>query len=283
MLSKNITYIDPVRRQVDNIFAAARTENGEVLLPHYYGESGREGWLVRISAGRVFPNRRAWESFRNDHRVVPLVAECRRPEANSSEPARSTFGAGVDRVPSGTQTELPVRGVAAGAAGCRANGRAHEQEGQWIWSRALSRSSRSQTSRLVRRTSTARETFFAARSGISIPTGAARASRKTLRHSSKKSSRQCDADPRQHQHAPRRLIVQMGVYGEHQAISVRQGDRNIAVNAPHFEVQLAAGAGETPRIGVKRLVNDPTLRFPWERRQSVASGSLMLRVDLPLA
>ena len=38
MLSRNMAYIDPVRRQVDNIFAAARTENGEVLVPHYYGE-----------------------------------------------------------------------------------------------------------------------------------------------------------------------------------------------------------------------------------------------------
>jgi hypothetical protein len=62
----------------------------------------------------------------------------------------------------------------------------------------------------------------------------------------------------------RRLIVQMGAYGEHQATSVRVGDRRIPVNAPHFEVQLAAGAGERLVIGIKRLANDPTLAFPWD-------------------
>ena len=66
--------------------------------------------------------------------------------------------------------------------------------------------------------------------------------------------------------ASRRLIVQMGAYGEHQATSLRLGDKTIPLNAPHFEVQLAAGAGDTLVIGIRRLVNDPTLRFPWERR-----------------
>ena len=67
--------------------------------------------------------------------------------------------------------------------------------------------------------------------------------------------------------AARRLIVQMGVYGEHQATSVRLGDRTVPLNAPYFEVQLAAGAGETLMVGIRRLANDPTLEFPWERRQ----------------
>ena len=65
--------------------------------------------------------------------------------------------------------------------------------------------------------------------------------------------------------ASRRLIVQMGAYGEHQATSVRVSNRRIPVNASHFEVQLAAGAGEQLVIATKRLANDPTLRFPWEQ------------------
>jgi len=54
-----------------------------------------------------------------------------------------------------------------------------------------------------------------------------------------------------------------GAYGEHQATSVRLGDRTVAVNAPHFDVQLTAGAGERLVIGSKRLANDPALAFPW--------------------
>jgi len=65
--------------------------------------------------------------------------------------------------------------------------------------------------------------------------------------------------------ASRRLIVQMGAYGEHQATSVRVGDRRIPLNASHFEVQLAAGAGAQLVIATKRLANDPTLQFPWAR------------------
>jgi hypothetical protein len=66
---------------------------------------------------------------------------------------------------------------------------------------------------------------------------------------------------------PRRLIVQMGAYGEHQTVSVRQGNRTILVGAPYFAVRLAAGAGEQLVVTLRRLANDPTLLFPWERRQ----------------
>jgi hypothetical protein len=66
---------------------------------------------------------------------------------------------------------------------------------------------------------------------------------------------------------PRRLIVQMGAYGEHQALSVRAGGRVIPINASHFEVRLSPGAGERIVVATKRLANDPTLRFPWERTQ----------------
>ena len=55
MLSRNIAYIDPVRRQVDNLFAASRVENGQVLLPHYYGESPAGGKLVEDREGEFFP------------------------------------------------------------------------------------------------------------------------------------------------------------------------------------------------------------------------------------
>jgi hypothetical protein len=70
--------------------------------------------------------------------------------------------------------------------------------------------------------------------------------------------------------APRRMIVQMGAYGEHQAVSVRLGDQIIPVEAPHFEVGLAAGAGAQLVIATKRLANDPTLRFPWDRGRSLS-------------
>jgi hypothetical protein len=63
----------------------------------------------------------------------------------------------------------------------------------------------------------------------------------------------------------RRLIVQMGAYGEHQALSVTAGGQKVTIDAPFFEIRLAPGAGEELTIAVRRLTNDPTLTFPWDR------------------
>jgi hypothetical protein len=63
----------------------------------------------------------------------------------------------------------------------------------------------------------------------------------------------------------RRLVVQAGAYGEHQAVSVTAGDRTTPINAPYFELRLAPGAGEKLTVKMNRYANDPTLAFPWDR------------------
>ena len=78
MLSRNMDYIAPVRRQVDNIFAAARTENGRLLIPHYYGESGgkvgwygyREGEFFRRARLGIFRKRRS--SCTSGRSILPI-------------------------------------------------------------------------------------------------------------------------------------------------------------------------------------------------------------------
>jgi len=64
---------------------------------------------------------------------------------------------------------------------------------------------------------------------------------------------------------PRTVTVQMGGYGEHQATSVTVGGIRRALDTSVFDVRLAPGAGQTLTIGVRRYVNQPTLRFPWDR------------------
>ena len=63
----------------------------------------------------------------------------------------------------------------------------------------------------------------------------------------------------------RTVTVQAGAYAENQATSVTVGGKTAAVDAPHFDVVLAPGAGETLTIGMKRYVHQPTLHFPWEQ------------------
>ena len=63
----------------------------------------------------------------------------------------------------------------------------------------------------------------------------------------------------------RRLIVQTGAHGEHQAVSVASGGTTTPVDAPYLELRLAPGTGERLTVRMRRHVNDPTLAFPWDR------------------
>ena len=63
----------------------------------------------------------------------------------------------------------------------------------------------------------------------------------------------------------RKVIVQTGAYAEHEAVAVAARDRQIEVADSHFTVDLQPGAGERLSIRMKRFVNQPTFRFPWNR------------------
>jgi hypothetical protein len=265
MLSRNLSYIDPVRRQVDNLFAAARVENGETLLPHYYGESGgKVGWygyrageffptgalgnlsettielylwsLNPADLKRILPNppdRRSvqgWIEFLQGRRPnYPLEAlqQDRQDVARTAErTSKKASGYGASPVAFESLANLTL-----GAANLYASGDVLRSQVRYFDPDRRRAGLAQDVAALVERIEPGSVTVTLVNTGATT----------------------------------RRMIVQMGAYAEHQAISVRQGDRHISVNAPHFEVQLGAGAGETLTIGIRRLVNEPTLRFPWER------------------
>ncbi len=268
MLSRNMAYIDPVRRQVDNIFAAARTENGEVLVPHYYGESsGKVGWygyrkgefyptgalgnlsettielylwsLNPADAKRILPNppdRRSvqgWIEFlqgRRPNYPIEAMEQERQDTARAVERmGKTTSGYGPSPVAFESLANLTL-----GAANLYGSGDVLRSQVRYFDPERRRAGLAQDVAALVEKIEPDSITLTLINTSTS---------------------------------APRRLIVQMGAYGEHQAISVRLGDRVVPVGAPHFEIRLAAGAGEQVVIATKRLVNDPTLRFPWERSQ----------------
>ena len=268
MLSRNMAYIEPVRRQVDNIFAAARTENGEVLLPHYYGDAGgKVGWygyrkgefyptgalgnlsettielylwsLNPVDLKRILPNppdRRSvqgWVEFLQGRRAnysLEALQQERQEVARTVERMRNRAG-GYGPSPVAFES---LANLTLGAANLYGSGDVLRSQVRYFDPERLRAGLAEDVAALVEKIEPDSVTL-------------------TLINTSTAASR--------------RLIVQMGAYGEHQAGSVRIGDRNIRVDASHFEVQLAAGAGEKLVIGIKRLANDPTLRFPWERSQ----------------
>ena len=67
------------------------------------------------------------------------------------------------------------------------------------------------------------------------------------------------------QGGPRTVIVQAGGYGEHQFVSVEWSGRTERMDARDFSVRLAPGAGATLSLAMRRYVNTPTVRFPWDR------------------
>jgi hypothetical protein len=60
--------------------------------------------------------------------------------------------------------------------------------------------------------------------------------------------------------------VQGGAYAEHQFVSVSVDGQNTAVNDSQFTVRLAPGAGSRLTIKMNRYANEPTLKFPWDRK-----------------
>jgi len=63
----------------------------------------------------------------------------------------------------------------------------------------------------------------------------------------------------------RTVIVQAGGYAEHQFESVDWNGRTEKLNARELAVRLAPGAGATLTLAMRRYVNAPTVRFPWNR------------------
>jgi hypothetical protein len=63
----------------------------------------------------------------------------------------------------------------------------------------------------------------------------------------------------------RDVLLQAGAYAEHRFVKVRWNETAETINAPTLRVRLAPGAGQRLEIAIQRFVNQPTLRFPWDR------------------
>ncbi|HOK45153.1 MAG TPA: hypothetical protein PLA43_17745 [Bryobacteraceae bacterium] len=64
----------------------------------------------------------------------------------------------------------------------------------------------------------------------------------------------------------RAVIVQAGGYGEHRFHSVTYGGKTVAVEGPLLSVRLEPGCGAQFNFKMSRYVNPPTLAHPWDRK-----------------
>ena len=266
LLTGDQRYTQVLRRQVDNLYANKKVENGRVLLPRYYGDQGWYGhhdgesgsaggltnlrdvetdiylWALEARDLERLP-KRGWIGYlTSGDPTYPLIAlqqglvdiqrAAARLRADTSTPdfpPHTTRGAGMNPV----ATEALIN-LTLGANDPNGSGHGplplHAQVRHFDPDRRRAGLAED-VAALVEKISA---------EGVTL----------TLVNT--------------HPFAPRTAIVQAGGYGEHHISSMTVGGRTVAVDAPYVTIRLAPGAGATLTLQLRRYAHQPTLAFPWD-------------------
>ena len=256
LLTHDRNYLEPLRRQLDNLYAARKEENGRILLPNKHGDQGWYGYLpnghvdvqrdlylwtmdkqyldrlendpwIRYLAGRnpQYPNEVLQRTLSDVRRRVAAFREDRStPDTRALDHAQR-----YNPMVTTPLINLMNGGNDPGTSGNLVHVRLRYFDPD-------------------RRRSGMPEDVAALVDSIEDKTVSV-----TLVNLS--------------QTEERTLIVQTGAYAEHTATDVTIGARRWTINAPWFTLRLAHGAGARLTIGINRNTNQPTLDFPWERKQ----------------
>jgi hypothetical protein len=261
LLTGDHGYTQVLRKQIDNIYAASKMENGRRLFPRYFGDQGWYGfqpggipnfsnvvldvamWSLHPSDLERLPDS-GWTGYLRtgaaDYPITALQQDLEELRANAAR-VRNDTGS-YDYPPHAT------RGSAGNPVATRAlinltlggndpNGSGHGPLPLHTQVRHFDPDHR--------------------RAGLPEDVAALISSIKpegitlTLVNTSP--------------FTPRTVTIQAGGYGEHHFASVVVGDRTFPIDAPYFSVRLAPGAGETLTIAMQRYAHQPTLAFPWDR------------------
>ena len=274
LLTGNQAYTQVLRRQVDNLYAAKKIENGKVLIPRYYGDQGwygfhdgesgsaggltnlrdvetdlymwalqpgdldrlpKRGWIGFLTAGdAAYPAM----AFQQGMEEIRRAATRLRADTSTPDfPPHSTRGSASNPVSTTALINLTL-------GGNDPNGSGHGPLPLHTQLRHFDPERR--------------------RAGLPLDVAALVERIRpegvvlTLVNTSPIDFRT--------------VTVQAGGYGEHQFTNVTIGDRTFPVDAPYFSVRLAPGAGETLTIGMQRYAHQPTLAFPWDRSWMLKDG-----------
>jgi len=274
LLTGDQAYTGVLRRQFDNLFAASRMEEGELLLPRYFGDEGWYGYAP-IGGG-------ASGALGNQVNVLlDIYMWSQRPEDRERLPAPEA--AQMSHHPDlrwieyleGGDPDYPLTALQEGLDAVRDAARRLRASGN-LTANPVS------TAALINLTM-----------GASDPGGSTHGPlplHAQVRHFDPEQGRAGLPDdvaalveriePGRVQlelvnvspFESRTVTVQMGAYGEHHATRVIIGNESIPVDASHFNVRLAPGSGATLVIELEQYVHPPTLRFPWDDAPSPAGN-----------
>ena len=254
LLTGDASYVEPLRRQIANLYAARREQNGRILLPQKHGDNGWYGftpnqyfevqrdiylWLMDPADLKWLADD-SWLRYLDgknpDHPIRALEADFerlrRRMHAMRQDPRTA------DTMPSdGAQSFSPVSTDTL--VNLMLGGNDPGKDGNILHSRV--------------------RYFDPERRRAGLPEDVAALVEKirpndvvlTLVNTSPIHTRD--------------VVVQTGAFAEHQCVSVEAGGKTVAVDASHFSVRLAPGSGDSATITMKRYANQPTAAFPWDR------------------
>lgn len=253
LLTRDASYLEPLKRQIANLYAARREEKGRTMLPNKYGPNGWWGY----TPNQHFDVQRdlwLWESGAPPDRLVaedPWIAYL-----------------------AGKRPGYPEEALRAGMATLRRRVEGFRADRSTPDSRASDHAQRYSpvvTTPLVQ-----------LMNGANEPGGSGSLLHARLRYFDPERRRAglpedtCALVDKIEdnvvfvtlvnlsQTQDRVVVVQTGAYGEHSAEEVSVGGKPRIANAAHFQVRLGHGAGARLRIAVRRYVNPPVMAFPWD-------------------
>lgn len=259
LLTRDAAYLEPLRKQIENLYAVKKEENGRTLLPNKHGDQGWYGYTpnehfdVQRDLYLWTMDKKYLEHVRKDSWISFLLGENPKyPEEALrralSEVRRRTQAFRDDtstpdsRASDHAQPFNPVQTIAL--VNLMNGGNDPGTSGNTIHTRLRYFDPERRRAGMPEDVAALVETLEDAAATV------------TLVNLS--------------QTQERSVTVQAGAYGEHTITEVSTGERRWSVGATHFDVRLAPGSGARLRIGMRRYVNQPAFDFPWERARTPA-------------
>jgi hypothetical protein len=259
LITHDATYLEPLRKQLENLYAVKKEENGRILLPNKHGDQGWYGYVAN-------------EHFDVQRDLYLWSMHKKYLERLVRDPWIGYL--------TGRNAKYPEEALSRALSEVRRRAKAFRDDTSTPDTRA---SDHAQPFNPVQTT-----VLINLMNGGNDPGASGNLAHTRLRYFDPKRQRAGISEDvaalvdtiedtavtvtlvNLSQTEERTVVIQTGSYGEHIATEVTAGDRRWSVNAPWFDVRLSPGAGTRMRIGMRRYQNQPSLDFPWERiRNSV--------------
>lgn len=272
LLTGDQRYTGVIRRQIDNLYAQRRVENGVTLVPHYFGDQGWYGFVDVNGRSPGLGNRRQVET--------DIYMWSQDPRDLARLPRTGWIG-----FLQGQEPDYPLRALQADLEEVRAAAQRLRADDttmdapvgitRWESNNPVA------TTALINLTLGGPDPDGSGHGPLPLHT--------QVRH----------FDPENHRAGlpedvaalvervtansvvltlvntspinARTVTVQMGGYGEHRCTTIRTSAGSERCDGRSFNVRLSPGSSETLTIGVDRYAYRPTLAFPWDQGTPTAN------------